>query len=40
MDGADFVSPLSVFQKRHGIAEFDQGFSQIGEPRLVFDSGR
>ena len=40
MDGADCVIPLSVFQKRHGIAEFDQGFSQIGEPKPFFDSGR
>jgi hypothetical protein len=40
MDGADRVSLLSVFRKRCGIAEFGQGFSQIGEPKLFSDSGR
>jgi hypothetical protein len=40
MDGADRMSSLSVFRKRCGIADFDQGFSQIGEPELFFDSDR
>jgi hypothetical protein len=39
MDAADRMSPLSVFRKRRGIAEIDQGFSQIGESKLFSDSG-
>jgi hypothetical protein len=40
MDGGDRDALLSVFRKRCGIAEIDQGFSQIGEPKLFSDSGR
>jgi hypothetical protein len=40
MDAADRISPLSIFRKRCGIAGIDQGFLQIGEPKLFSDSGR